>query len=48
MNNIPFIDWNHNGKIDPSDIAISLAISEETEKQEKDKTDEEENDDTNN
>ena len=25
----PLIDWNGNGRIDPSDIAISLAISEE-------------------
>ena len=25
----PLIDWNGNGQIDPSDIAISLAIAEE-------------------
>ena len=25
----PLIEWNGNGRIDPSDIAISLAISEE-------------------
>ena len=24
----PLIDWNGNGQIDPSDIAISLAIAE--------------------
>lgn len=30
----PFIDWNRNGMIDPSDIAISLAMqSEEDDKQ---------------
>ena len=27
--NIPFIDWNGNGAIDPSDIAVSLAMNEE-------------------
>jgi hypothetical protein len=26
---VPLIDWNENGQIDPSDIAISLAIAEE-------------------
>ena len=33
MNEIPLIDWHGNGRIDPSDIALSLAIaeSEETE-----------------
>ncbi len=33
MNEIPLIDWDGNGRIDPSDIALSLAIaeSEETE-----------------
>lgn len=25
----PLIDWNRNGRIDPSDIGISLAIAEE-------------------
>ena len=25
----PLIDWNGNNQIDPSDIAISLAIAEE-------------------
>ena len=28
MNEIPFIDWNGNGQIDPADIALSLAIAE--------------------
>ena len=28
MNEIPLIDWNGNGKIDPQDIALSLAIAE--------------------
>ena len=27
----PLIDWDGNGQIDPSDIAISLAIAEEEE-----------------
>ena len=27
----PLIDWNGNGRIDPTDIAISLAIAEEEE-----------------
>ncbi len=31
MNEIPLIDWNGNGKIDPSDIALSLAIVESEE-----------------
>ena len=25
----PLIDWNGNGRIDPSDVAIGLAIAEE-------------------
>ena len=29
MNEVPLIDWNGNGCIDPEDIAISLAIAEE-------------------
>ncbi len=29
MNEIPLIDWNGNGRIDPADIAIALAIAEE-------------------
>lgn len=28
MNEIPLIDWNGNGKIDPQDIALSLAVAE--------------------
>ena len=28
---VPFIDWNGNGMIDPSDIAISLAMQSEEE-----------------
>ena len=27
----PLIDWNGNGQIDPSDIAITLAAAEEEE-----------------
>ncbi len=34
MNGIPFLDWNGNGSLDPTDIAISLAIAEEEEQQE--------------
>ena len=34
---IPMIDWNQNGKLfDPEDIAITLAIAEELEKQQAD------------
>ena len=29
MRDIPMIDWDGNGRIDPGDIAISLAIAEE-------------------
>ena len=29
MDEIPFIDWNGNGRIDPADMAISLAMAEE-------------------
>lgn len=29
MRTMPFIDWNRNGKIDPTDIAISLATDSE-------------------
>ncbi len=31
MNEIPLIDWDGNGRIDPSDIALSLAIAESEE-----------------
>lgn len=34
----PLIDWNGNGRIDPADLAVSLAIAEEEE------TDDEEDD----
>ena len=36
MCEIPLIDWNGNGQIDPSDIALSLAIAEEEKSQEED------------
>ena len=39
MNEIPFVDWNGNGRIDPEDIAISLAIAEEQEEAEEDDDD---------
>ncbi len=29
MNEIPFIDWDGNGRVDPNDIALSLAMAEE-------------------
>ena len=32
----PLIDWNGNGRIDPEDIAISLAIAEEEETDDED------------
>ena len=28
MNEIPLIDWNGNGRIDPNDIALTLAMQE--------------------
>ena len=37
----PLIDWNGNNKIDPSDIAISLAIAEEEEMSNEDEGDDE-------
>ena len=40
MKEIPFIDWNGNGQIDPQDIALSLAMAEE-EEEEEDEEDEE-------
>ncbi len=36
MNEIPFIDWNGDGKIGPDDIALTLAIAEEAESREED------------
>ena len=39
MNEIPLIDWNGNGRIDPKDIAISLAMAEEQEETEDDEDD---------
>ena len=36
----PLIDWNGNGRIDPSDIAITLAIAEEEEVDDEDSDDE--------
>ncbi len=34
MNEIPFIDWDGNGQIDPADIALTLAMRESMEKEE--------------
>lgn len=31
MNEIPLIDWDGNGRIDPQDIALFLAIAEDEE-----------------
>ena len=39
MDEIPFIDWNGNGRIDPADIAISFAMAEEAAAQEEDDDD---------
>ena len=36
---IPILDWNGNGRVDPQDIALSLAIAE-TEEEEDDEDDE--------
>ena len=36
MDEIPFVDWNGNGRIDPEDIAIALAMAEEQEETEDD------------
>ena len=36
MCEIPLVDWNGDGRIDPSDIAISIAIAEEEENQDDD------------
>jgi len=38
MCEIPIIDWNGNGRIDPSDIAISLAMMEEEESEDEQDT----------
>ena len=35
----PLIDWNGNGQIDPSDIAITLAAAEEEEMDDEDDED---------
>jgi hypothetical protein len=37
----PLIDWNRNGQIDLSDIAITLAIAEEEEAEDEDAGDDE-------
>ena len=34
MNEIPLIDWNGNGRIDPQDIALTLAMQEAEEAEE--------------
>ena len=34
MNEIPLIDWNGDGGIDPEDVAMALAIAEELEDEE--------------
>lgn len=33
---IPILDWNGNGRVDPQDIALSLAIAETEEEDEED------------
>ena len=37
----PLIDWNGNGSIDPSDVAIGLAIAEEEKRNQESDDDEE-------
>ena len=37
----PLIDWNGNGRIDPSDVAIGLAIAEEEKRNQESDNDEE-------
>lgn len=39
MCKVPLIDWNGNSRIDPSDIAISLAIAESEEMDEEEDED---------
>ncbi len=34
MNEIPLIDWNGNGCIDPNDVALTLAMQEAAEQEE--------------
>jgi hypothetical protein len=33
MNEIPLIDWNGSGEIDPEDIALTLAMAEAEEQE---------------
>ena len=33
---IPILDWNGNGRVDPQDIALSLAIAEAEEEDDED------------
>ena len=33
---IPILDWNGNGRIDPQDIALTLAMAEAAEEEEDD------------
>lgn len=40
MNEIPLIDWNGNGRLDPEDIALALAIAEDMDEPEDDEDDE--------
>ena len=37
---IPILDWNGNGRVDPQDIALSLAIAGSEEEEENDEDDE--------
>ena len=36
MNEIPLIDWNGSGRIDPEDIALTLAMQEAARQEEED------------
>lgn len=41
MCGVPFLDWNGNGKVDPQDIALTLAIAESDEAEDNEEDDEE-------
>ncbi len=40
MNEIPLIDWNGNGRLDPENIALALASAEDMEEPGNDEDDE--------
>jgi hypothetical protein len=42
MDEIPFVDWDGNGRIDPLDIALTLAMRESMEEDGEEEEEEEE------